>query len=201
MSEPVTLIHSLDARYYTDPDIFKAEQKGLLARTWQYAGHMSKVRNPGDYFLFEIAGESLFCIKGKDHVVRGYYNVCQHRAHQLVSSDGNTKLLVCPYHAWTYDLEGQLSGVFQPELFPKLDKSAIHLLSGRVDTWGGFIFVNPDSSGESLTEYLGSYADYLFPNLTFNASKNRVSVWRFVPLSPNQCDHCYIFPAARKPIA
>ncbi|MEM9277055.1 MAG: Rieske 2Fe-2S domain-containing protein, partial [Pseudomonadota bacterium] len=81
MSETVTLIHSLEAKYYTDPQVFEIENKGLLARTWQFAGHVSQLENAGDYFTFSIAGESLFCIKGKDGEIRAYYNVCQHRAH------------------------------------------------------------------------------------------------------------------------
>jgi hypothetical protein len=61
----------------------------LLSRTWQFAGHASQVEKPGDYFTFEMAGESLFCIRGRDGVIRTFYNVCQHRAHQLVSGSGN----------------------------------------------------------------------------------------------------------------
>jgi nitrite reductase/ring-hydroxylating ferredoxin subunit len=100
-------VRSLAARYYTDPAIFEAEKAGLLARTWQFAGHASQLENPGDYFTFEMAGESLFCIRGRDGVIRTFYNVCQHRAHQLVSGEGNARV-VCPYHAWTYELTGEL---------------------------------------------------------------------------------------------
>ena len=75
---------SLEARYYTDPQIFEAEKQGILARTWQFAGHASQCEKPGDYFAFEMAGESLFCIKGRDGEIRTFYNVCQHRAHQLL---------------------------------------------------------------------------------------------------------------------
>jgi nitrite reductase/ring-hydroxylating ferredoxin subunit len=65
-------------------------------------------RNPGDYVTFDYGGESLFCIRGRDGVMRGFYNVCQHRAHELVSGEGNTPVVVCPYHAWTYELTGEL---------------------------------------------------------------------------------------------
>lgn len=73
----------------------------------------------------------------------------------------NCTLVRCPYHAWTYDLEGKLLGIAQPKLFPDLDKSAIRLLPARVDTWGGFIFVNPDPQGESLIDYLAGSPAYL----------------------------------------
>ncbi|MEO1318292.1 MAG: Rieske (2Fe-2S) protein, partial [Pseudomonadota bacterium] len=103
-------IRSLEARYYTDPAIYERERQGLMARTWQYGCHASQVPNPGDYVTFEIAGESLFCIRGRDGVLRTFYNVCQHRAHQLVSGTGTTRAIVCPYHAWTYELTGKLRG-------------------------------------------------------------------------------------------
>jgi len=91
MNAPLT--RSLDARFYTDPAVFEVERKGLLAQTWQFAGHSSQLENPGDYFAFEMAGESLFCIKGRDGVIRTFYNVCQHRAHQLVSGAGSTRVV------------------------------------------------------------------------------------------------------------
>ena len=93
MNTDKQLTHSLDAKYYTDPQIFKLEQNGLFARTWQFAGHSSELKEPGDYFTFTIAGESLFCVKTRDNDVKAYYNVCQHRAHQLVQGKGNNCLL------------------------------------------------------------------------------------------------------------
>ena len=100
---------SLDARYYTDPQIFQSECEGLFLKTWQFAGHQSQLAKTGDYFTFEIAGQSLFCVLGRDGEIRTFYNVCQHRAHQLVKGAGSSKIITCPYHAWTYDLERAIS--------------------------------------------------------------------------------------------
>ncbi|MGB2258850.1 MAG: Rieske 2Fe-2S domain-containing protein, partial [Candidatus Puniceispirillaceae bacterium] len=83
-------VHSLDARYYTDPQIFAGEQAGLFARTWQFACHLSDLPSAGCYTSFEIGGESLFAVRGRDKQVRVFYNVCQHRAHQLVSGAGRS---------------------------------------------------------------------------------------------------------------
>ena len=94
-------VKSLDARYYTDPEVFRLESDGMFKRTWQFAGHVSQVGNVGDYFTFSIGGENLFCIRSKDGTINAFYNVCQHRAHELVRGEGNTRLVVCPYHAWT----------------------------------------------------------------------------------------------------
>ena len=81
MTEP---LRSLAARYYTDPQVFEIETAGLLARTWQFGCHASELTDIGDYATFEIGGESLFAIRGRDEKIRVFYNVCQHRAHQLV---------------------------------------------------------------------------------------------------------------------
>ena len=139
MSEP---IRSLDARYYTDPAIFDAERHGVLASTWQFAGHISQVENTGDYFTFEIAGESLFCIRGRDGVVRSFYNVCQHRAHQLVTGTGTRSVVVCPYHAWSYELSGELRSGPNVKSVPGFDRSSICLTSVSTEIFLGFIFVN-----------------------------------------------------------
>ena len=85
-------------RKIRDPAVFEVESKGLLTKTWQFAGHVSAIAKPGDYFTFEMAGESLFCIRDRDGNIGCFYNVCQHRAHQLLEGEA-TKLIVCPYHA------------------------------------------------------------------------------------------------------
>ena len=120
-------IRSLAARYYTDPQVFKLETDGLLARTWQFGCHRSELAKTGDYTTFEIAGESLFAIRGRDDKIRVFYNVCQHRAHQLVSGTGTARLLVCPYHAWTYELTGELRAGPNINAVEGFDKSSICL--------------------------------------------------------------------------
>ena len=146
-------LRSLDARYYTDPQIFRMEQQGLLARTWQFAGHVSQVENPGDYFTFQIAGENLFCIRDKSGEILCFYNVCQHRAHELVKGEGNSKLLVCPYHAWTYELTGQLRSGPNVNSVPGFDRKQICLTSVRVENFNGFLFVNLDSDAKPMDEW------------------------------------------------
>ncbi len=150
-------IRSLEARYYTDPAVYEAEKLGLLARTWQLAGHVSQVENTGDYFAFEMAGESLFCIKGRDGVIRTFYNVCQHRAHQLVSGTGTTRVVVCPYHSWTYELTGGLRAGPNINAVPGFDKSKICLTEVKTELFLGFIFVNLDPDAREMEAW--------FPNV------------------------------------
>ena len=82
--------HALDARYYTDAEIYRAEQNAIFARTWNYAGHISDLPEKGSYFTFKIAEQNLFCVRGRDDEIRAFYNVCQHRAHELVQGKGKS---------------------------------------------------------------------------------------------------------------
>jgi len=144
---------SLDARYYTDPAIFENEMNGLLSRTWQFAGHTADIPNIGDYFAFEIAGQNLFAIRGQDKVVRTFYNVCQHRAHEMVTGTGNTRVVVCPYHQWTYELTGGLRAGPNVKKVPGFDRSKICLTEVRTEDFHGFLFVNLDNDAAPMDEW------------------------------------------------
>jgi len=105
VTEPIL---SLEARYYTDPAIFEIEKAHMLAKTWQFAGHISQVENVGDYFTFSIAGENLFCIRAQKDKIRIFYNVCQHRAHELVSVV-NLDETAAPMDEWFPGVRDELS--------------------------------------------------------------------------------------------
>ena len=157
---------SLDARYYTEPEIFKLETKTLLAKSWQFAGHCALLQKPGDYFSFEIAGESLFCVMNREGQINCFYNVCQHRAHQLVSGAGSSSVITCPYHAWTYDLQGQFRAGPNTKSVQGFDGSKICLTSVRCELFLGFIFVNLDPDAAPMDDW--------FPNV-------RAELETFVP--------------------
>src|SRR5581483_8943858 len=98
---------SLERPFYTDPSIFARDLERVFMRHWLFAGHVSQVRNPGDYFLFEIGSESLIVIRGQDHQVRALFNVCRHRGSRLCAeAAGNKRSLVCPYHQWVFKCDG-----------------------------------------------------------------------------------------------
>ena len=150
LAEPV---RSLDARYYTDPSVFAAEKAGVLARTWQFACHASQLRDPGDYYAFDLGDENLFCIMGRDGAIRTFYNVCQHRAHQLVQGEGSTRVVVCPYHAWTYELTGRLRAAPNTKSVSGFDKSKVCLTEVRTEIFLGFVFVNLDPNAAPMDEW------------------------------------------------
>jgi phenylpropionate dioxygenase-like ring-hydroxylating dioxygenase large terminal subunit len=166
MKDETGPVRSLRARYYTDPQIFEVEKNGLLTRTWQFACHASQLENPGDYVAFDLVDESLFAIKGRDGQIRTFYNVCQHRAHQLVSGAGSTRVVVCPYHAWTYELTGKLRAAPNAKSVPGFDASQICLTEVRTEVFLGFVFVNLDPNAEPM--------DIWFPNV-------RAELQDFVP--------------------
>ena len=191
---------SLDARYYTDPGIFSKEQTGLLARTWQFAAHVSQLDKPGDYFAFEIAGQSLFCIRDKDGEIRCFYNVCQHRAHELVNGSGNARLLVCPYHAWTYELSGQLRGGPNVKSVPGFDRNEICLTAVKTEVFCGFVFVNLDPNAKPMDEWYPGVRDELSEFVPHIASLKPLE-WVEIPEACNwkvsvenysECYHCAI---------
>ena len=147
------LTYGLDARYYVDPAVFEAERRGLLASTWQFAAHASELENPGDYVTYEVAGERLFSIRANDGCIHSYYNVCRHRAHELLTGQGCTRVIICPYHAWTYNLTGELRGGPNLEHAQGLDLSSIRLTEVRTEVFLGFVFVNLDPHAEPMDKW------------------------------------------------
>ncbi|MFZ0951651.1 MAG: Rieske (2Fe-2S) protein, partial [Candidatus Sulfotelmatobacter sp.] len=116
---------TLPSQLYTDPAVFAAEKERIFARSWQVVGHRDQVAKPGDYFTTELVGEPLLVVRGADGKLRGFYNVCRHRAGPPAEGCGSRKVFRCGYHGWTYDLDGSLisateiEGVegFRPEDF------------------------------------------------------------------------------------
>ncbi len=191
-------IRSLAARYYTDPHVFKLETGGLLARTWQFGCHASELAQTGDYATFEIAGESLFAIRGRDGQIRVFYNVCQHRAHQLLSGKGTTRVVVCPYHAWTYELTGELRAGPNINAVQGFEKSSICLSEVRAEEILGFVFVNLDKDAApievwfpnvraELEEWVPNWAD-LKP-LEWVEIPERCN-WKVSVENYSECYHC-----------
>ena len=175
---------SLDARYYTDPVIYNAERLGVLSRTWQFAGHISQLANVGDYFTFSIAGESLFCVRTNQNEIKGFYNVCQHRGHELIKGSGNSTLLVCPYHAWTYELSGQLRSGPNVKSVDGFDISTVCLTEINVEEFCGFIFANLDPLAKPMDEW--------FPNVRRELSSFVPNINQLKPIEwveiPEKCN-------------
>ncbi|GAA2737415.1 aromatic ring-hydroxylating dioxygenase subunit alpha [Actinocorallia aurantiaca] len=153
-----------------DPAFYEAEREAIFKKTWLNVGRVELLPKTGSYFTKElpVADTSLILVRGKDKVVRAFHNVCRHRGNKLVWNDypkeevkGTCRQFTCKYHAWRYDLEGQLTFVQQEEEFFNLDKSDYGLKDVRCEVWEGFIFVNLDPDAAPLKEYLGEMGESL----------------------------------------
>jgi len=143
--------------WYTDPRILELEQRTVFSRSWQVVCRATQIREPGQYITSEIAGEPILAIRGNDNVLRGFFNVCRHHAAAVMTnSEGKTENLRCPYHGWTYDLEGKL--ILTPEFsgVANFDRSANGLVPVQVAEWQGWVFVKLDAGGPTLNDYLGA---------------------------------------------
>ena len=200
MSVQNGLVYSLAARYYTDPTIYKIEQEKLLTSSWQFAGHISQLEEPGDYFTFEVANQSLFCVRINENEIRTFCNVCQHRAHELVQGSGKTKtqFLVCPYHGWAYELTGELRSGPNINAVAGFNRNQICLSSVRTEVFCGFIFVNLDSNAELMDQWFPKVRDELMAYVP-HIEKLKPLQWVEIPENCNwklsvenysECYHC-----------
>ncbi len=146
---------TIPARWYTDPAMLPLEAEKVFGRTWQAVGRADVVEAPGSYLAGEIAGEPVLVTRDAEGTLRAFSNVCRHRGSLLAEGSGQAQAIRCPYHAWTYSLDGRLRGAPEFEGVEGWDRSQVCLPPFRVETWGPFVFVNQDAQAPGLTEVLG----------------------------------------------
>ena len=144
----------LASRYYTDPAVAELEQQRIFNRTWQIVGHVTDLPNPGSRIVGSLGRTEVVVVRTEDGSIRAHLNTCRHRGTRLVSEPGEEKALRCPYHGWTYHLDGELVGAPEGRTIPCLDKSKLSLFSAKVEVFCGLIFVNLDLDAEPLAPQL-----------------------------------------------
>lgn len=155
---------SLPAWTYNDPEFAALEIDRIFRPGWQVVCHVSDVPNSGDWHSLDYVGESVIVVRGQDQILRAFTNVCRHRGSRLVDgASGCAKKLVCPYHAWTYDLDGRLTGVPDSASYPTLDRGKAGLVPVEMEIWRGFIFVRLESGGPSVADMMAPYEDQVAP--------------------------------------
>lgn len=185
---------------YTDPKIHDLEMDLVFSKSWQLVGHTSQLEKAGAFFTTEVAGEPILVTRGKDDVIRAFYNVCPHRATKLEKADaGNKKILQCSYHGWTFKLDGQLNKAAN---FRGEDAACVQdacLRSVRMEIQQSLIFVNLDDEAMPLTESYGDFFEKLsnFPFLTElkrTHQKTRAikANWKAYIDNYLECDHCHV---------
>lgn len=184
--------------YYYDAEIAAQESDAIFANSWQYVGHAEDLARAGAYVTRQIADESILLIRGHDHVLRAFYNVCSHRAHQLLSGAGQTDAIVCPYHAWTYDLAGGLHSARNSANVANFDAAALCLKPIQVEVFVNLVFVNLNAQAAALHSQLGTMEKELrsfAPQLDFlskTASREYPirANWKTIMENYAECYHC-----------
>lgn len=192
MTTKLSEARGLDPRYYTDAEIFARELDCIFAHTWQLVGHRSQISSAGQLITTQVGDENVIVVNDAG-VIRGFYNVCQHRGHQLVVVDAATmSAITCPYHAWTYNLAGQLTHA-RGEDVPELCVPRV-----QVDAMAGFLFVNLDLGAPSLEATVPGIAAELArlaPDahkrvLTYQRKHLINANWKVAVENYNECYHC-----------
>jgi choline monooxygenase len=146
---------TLPARWYTDADILALERRRIFGRCWQPAGHAAPVAKAGSFMGCDLAGEPILVTRAADGELRAMSNVCRHRGSELCSGQGQGNVIRCPYHGWTYTLDGGLRGAPEFEGVQGWDRSGVRLPQFRAETWGSYVFVCQDPAAPGLAEVFG----------------------------------------------
>jgi choline monooxygenase len=155
---------TIPSPWYFDRDFYEAERAGVFATAWQAVGRVDQVRENGQFFTADIAGEPLVVARGEDGVLRAFYNVCRHHAAAVVTeAAGCAKQFRCPYHGWTYGNDGALKGMVEFEGVCDFERAKNGLVPIRVETWEHFVFVNLDLHAPPLLEFLGEVPEIVAP--------------------------------------
>ena len=193
---------TLPARYYTDPEVFRDEVERFYCQTWVCAGRASQIPKPGDYFVREVAGESIIVTRDGSGSIRAFFNVCRHRGTRICNHaeghfDGRIQ---CGYHGWTYGLDGSLIGT--PHMHEGFCRADYPLNRVHADVWDGHVFINLSSEAvllagqlEDLPQkfhnwHMGELCTYR--RIAYEAKAN----WKLIMLNYNECYHCPILHPA-----
>ncbi len=195
---------TLPAAWYSDATVLEREYERIFERSWQYAGVAANVAEPGQFFVCSAGRVPIVVLRDREDQLRAFVNVCRHRGHEIAVGCGKRETLQCPYHAWTYGLDGSLRTAPRADREPDFDPDDWSLLSVLVETWGPLVFVNADSTAAPLAETLGDLPRVmrergLDPATLEYRGRSREWVveanWKLIVENYLECYHC---PVAHK---
>jgi Rieske 2Fe-2S family protein len=191
---------TLPAPAYVDPEVFAWERERFFEGSWYCLGRSADLPGPGDRRALAVGTEAVLLVRGKDGALRGFFNTCRHRGHELVPCGGSVssgKFITCPYHSWTYGLDGRFkTAPAFGDRGPDKDDPANSLLEARVEEWGGWIFVDASGEAPPLAEHLGNLAETLDPyepsRLVVGDAHDYVIAanWKLISENYHECYHC-----------
>jgi choline monooxygenase len=183
--------------WYTDPNVLRLEQERIFTRTWQYVGHTGQAAEPGSFFTAMAGRTPIVVTRARDDELRGFLNVCRHRGSTVAEGSGQREALQCRYHAWTYGLDGKLRAAPRSERELGLEEEDLSLVPLALDTWGPFVFVNPDVNAPPLADALGpvpaqvaEVLDVDFLEFRFRSEFDVDSNWKVACENFLECYHC-----------
>jgi len=193
--------YSLEQPFYVDRAIFERDLERIVTKQWLFVDHASRLAAPGDFLLYDIAGESIILVKGRDGAIRAFFNVCRHRGSRIcLKEEGRARTLTCPYHGWVYDLEGRL--IHARNMPADFDPAAWPLHPCKVREWQGMVFVNLGLEGDpaaipfepmaaNLAKYLEPYRldrAKIVARKTYPTAGN----WKLAVENFRECNHCAV---------
>ncbi|MDD9961430.1 MAG: aromatic ring-hydroxylating dioxygenase subunit alpha [Gammaproteobacteria bacterium] len=188
---------ALDAYFYQSPRVYHKELDEILYKSWLYAGHVSEVPNPGDYFLYELGEDSIIVVRDQGGAVHALMNICRHRGSRVCeAAQGNRASFVCPYHGWTYNLDGSLKAARAMEVKPEFEPASYGLKTARCVVYEGLIFVNMDPQAANFEAALRTIEPALRPYRLPSAKIAHRQVyaveanWKLVLENYQECYHC-----------
>ncbi len=187
----------LPARVVHDPAVFAFEREQWFARDWLCVGRAEDAAEPGEFFRCQPAGEDVIMLRGRDGALRAFYNVCRHRGATLLEQPcGRLGTIICPYHAWVYDLDGTLRHASHTADIAGFDPAASGLVPVRCETWQGFAFVSLDPAAPPLAGSLGDLPAHLarfdlaalrrVRRINYQVAAN----WKIIAENYSECYHC-----------
>ena len=189
---------TLPAEAYTSPAVFDWEVEHFFEAGWVCVGRSTELASAGDQRAVRIGGEGILLVRDTAGALRGFYNTCRHRGHELLEpgTSRNLRAIKCPYHAWVYSLEGTLSGAPRFGDVPGFDKENYPLIAARVEEWHGWVFANPSGTGPTLAETVGNLDELVSPwepeRLFVGAQHDYVirANWKTITENYHECYHC-----------
>ena len=188
---------ALPQKCFVSPQLFAEERKRIFSKNWLLVGHQSQIARPGDFFLATVAGESVIIIRDSKFEIRAFYNVCRHRGSRLKEDErGHSPTIQCPYHAWTYALDGRLIGAPHMDEVSGFDKADYPLNPVNVALWEGFIFVNLADKPVSVEKWFASlHGKFSHWNMSILQPAKRIEYdvqanWKLMFENYSECYHC-----------
>ncbi len=186
--------------WYHDPAVLRLERERIFTRFWQYVGHVGDAPEPGSFATAVVGHVPIVLVRGRDEVLRGFVNVCRHRGYLLCEGSGRRETLQCPYHAWTYELDGSLRSAPRADQEHGFDREGLGLVPVRVDGWGPFLFANLDLEAPPLAEFLGELPELVaaggvdVDELRFHvrAESSYEANWKICVENFLECYHCQV---------